>query len=293
MTLKNRRQILYLLVPSLLILFAITIYPFVFGILNSFYKWLLYKPQLGRVFVGLEQYIRIFSDGDFRMALVRTLIYVGLSVSGSMFLGFAQALVLVRDEIKGISVFRSLLIIPLVAAPVVVGFAFRFMYNAELGVLPWLLEQIGIRIPRILGDPTWALYAVILVDIWSQTPFAFLVFLAAIQGINPELYEVASIDGASYWQSLRHVTIPLLRRAVVVVLLLRTIDAFKAFDILYVMTEGGPGRATEVLSIFGYRLAFTGWRMGAASAFAIIMLYIVVGISTAYIRLLQREETNG
>jgi len=167
------------------------------------------------------------------------------------------------------------------------------MYNADLGVLPWLLGQIGIHIPRILGDPTWALYAVILVEIWSQAPFAFLVFLAAIQGINPELYEVASIDGASYWQSLRYVTIPLLRRAFFVVLLLRTIDAFKAFDILYVMTEGGPGRATEVLSMFGYRLAFVSWRMGAASAFAMIMFYIVVGISTVYIRLIQREETNG
>ena len=293
MTLKNRRQIIYLLLPSLLILFAITIYPFGFGLFNSFHEWLLYKPQLGRVFVGLEQYTRILSNVDFQKALGRTIIYVALGVSGSMFLGFVQALVLVREEIKGLGVFRSLLIIPLVAAPVVVGFAFRFMYNADLGVLPWLFGQIGIHIPRILGDPTWALYAVILVEIWSQAPFAFLVFLAAIQGINPELYEVASIDGASYWQSLRYVTIPLLRRAFFVVLLLRTIDAFKAFDILYVMTEGGPGRATEVLSMFGYRLAFVSWRMGAASAFAMIMFYIVVGISTVYIRLIQREETNG
>lgn len=293
MTLKNRRQILYLLLPSILILFAITIYPFIYGIFTSFHEWLLYRPQLGRVFVGLEQYIRIFSDIDFLKAVGRTLIYVSLAVFGSILLGFTQALVLVREEIKGINIIRSLLIIPLVAAPVVVGFAFRFMYNAELGVLPWLLEQIGIRIPRILGDPTWALYAVILVDIWSQAPFAFLVFLAAIQGINPELYEVASIDGASYWQALRHLTIPLLRRAFLVILLLRTIDAFKAFDILYVMTEGGPGRETEVLSIFGYNLAFVGWRMGSASAFAMIMFYIVVIISTLYIRLIQREETHG
>ena len=291
MTVPSRRLIVYFLLPPLLILFAITIYPFLFGIYNSFHDWLLYKPQLGRPFVGLKQYARIFSDSNFWMALGHSLIYVALSVSCSMFLGFVQALVLSRDEIKGKSIIRSVLIIPLVVAPVVIGFAFRFMYNSDLGVLPWLLEQIGVRIPRILGDPGWALFAVILVDIWNQTPLPFLVFLAAVQSINPELYEVAGIDGASYWQSLRHITIPLLRRAFLVVLLIRTIDAFKAFDILYVMTEGGPGRATEVLSIFGYRLAFVGWRMGTASAFALILFYIIVGISTFYIRLIQRGQS--
>ena len=291
MTTASRRLIVYSLLPPLLILFAITIYPFLFGIYNSFHDWLLYKPQLGRPFAGLEQYARIFSDSNFWMALGHSLIYVALSVSCSMFLGFVQALVLSRDEIKGKGVIRSVLIIPLVVAPVVVGFAFRFMYNSDLGVLPWLLEQIGVRIPRILGDPGWALFAVILVDIWNQTPLPFLVFLAAVQSINPELYEVAGIDGASYWQSLRHITIPLLRRAFLVVLLIRTIDAFKAFDILYVMTEGGPGRATEVLSVFGYRLAFVGWRMGTASAFALILFYIIVGISTFYIRLIQRGQS--
>jgi len=291
-TVHGRRLIFYFLIPPLLILFAITIYPFLFGIYNSFHNWLLYKPQLGQPFVGLEQYARILSDPNFWMALKRTLIYVSLSVSGSILLGFVQALVLNRDEIKGKAIIRSILIIPLVVAPVVVGFAFRFMYNSDLGVLPWLLEQIGIRIPRILGDPTWALFAVILVDIWNQTPLAFLVLLAAIQSINPELYEVASIDGSSYWQSLRHITVPLLRHAFLIVLLIRTIDAFKAFDILYVMTEGGPGRATEVLSLFGYRLAFVGWRMGTASAFALILFYIIVGVSTLYIRVMRQEDSN-
>ncbi len=289
MTARNRKLIFYFLIPPLLVLFAITIYPFAFGIYNSFHNWVLYKPQLGRPFVGLDQYIRIFTDPNFWHALKNTLIYVSLGVSGSILLGFAQALVLSRDEIKGKGVIRSILIIPLVVAPVVIGFAFRFMYNADLGVLPWLLEQVGIRIPRILGDPTWALYAVILVDIWNQAPFAFLVLLAAIQSINPELYEVAAIDGSSYWQSLRHITIPLLRRAFLIVLLIRTIDAFKAFDILYVMTEGGPGRSTEILSLFGYRLAFVGWRMGTASAFALILFYIIVAISTLYIRFIRQE----
>jgi multiple sugar transport system permease protein len=290
---RSRREIAIFLGPSLVILVGITLYPFVSGIYNSFHEWVLYNPQMGRPFVGLEQYIGIFTDSRFYQAFGRTLIYVSLSVLGSVLLGFIQALILVREEIRGVNLFRSLLIIPLVAAPVVVGFAFRFMYNADLGILPWLLEQIGIRVPRILGDPGIALYAVILVDIWSQTPFAFLILLAAMQGINPELFEVASIDGASYWQTLRRVTIPLLRRAFLVVFLLRTIDAFKAFDILYVMTEGGPGRATEVMSFYGYRMAFVNWRMGDASAFAIIMLYVVVGISTLYIRVMQREETYG
>ena len=292
MTINSRKLIIYFLLPSVIILFVITAYPLIFGISNSFHQWLLYKPQLGRTFVGIKQYVRIFSDTDFWMAFGRTMVYVVLGVSLSILLGFAQALVLSREDIKGKNVIRSILLIPLVVAPVVVGFAFRFMYNVDLGVLPWMLEQVGIQVPRILGVPNWALFAVILVDIWNQTPFAFLVLLAALQTLDPVYYEAADIDGASYWQSLRYITIPLLKPAFLVILLIRTIDAFKAFDILYVMTEGGPGRATETLSIFGYRVAFGGWRMGMASALALIMFYVVVGFSVFYIRILQKGQNN-
>lgn len=292
MTRANRKQLLIFLIVPIIILFIITAYPFFFGIYHSFHNWLLYKPQLGTPFVGFKQYITIFSNPEFWMALVRSLIYLGLSVSISIALGFGQALVLSGDEIKGKSVIRSLLIIPLVISPVVVGFAFRFMYNTDLGVLPWLLDQIGIHFSRILGDPRWSLFAVILVDIWNQTPLAFLVLLAGIQSINPELYEVAAIDGSSYLQSLRYITTPLLKRAFLVVLIIRSIDAFKAFDIVYVMTEGGPGRSTEIMSLFGYRLAFVGWRMGTASAFAMILFYIVVGISLFFIKQFQGDGNN-
>lgn len=287
-----RKLIFFFLIPPILLLFVITAYPFFFGIYHSFHNWLLYKPQLGAPFVGLKQYATILSDPDFWLALQRTLIYVGVSCSFSILLGFAQALALNADAIKRKGFIRSVLLIPLVISPVVVGFAFRFMYNTDLGVLPWLLDQVGIHLHRILGNPVTALYAVILVDIWNQTPLPFLVFLSAIQSINPELYEVAAIDGGSYWQSLRYITIPLLKHALLVVLLIRIIDTFKAFDILYVMTEGGPGRATEIMSIYGYRLAFVGWRMGTASAFAMILFYIVVGISTFFIRQFKGDQEN-
>jgi multiple sugar transport system permease protein len=285
----RRRLINFYLIPALLFLFVITAYPFFFSIYHSFHNWVLYKPQLGVPFVGLDQYIRLFSDPLFWNALKRTLIYVILSVACSVLLGFLQALVLSRDEIKGKGVIRSIMIIPLVISPVVAGFAFRFMYNTDLGVLPWMLGQVGFNITRILGDPHLALYAVILVDIWCQTPLPFLVLLAGIQGINPELYEVAAIDGGSYMQSLRYITIPMLRRSFLVVLIIRAIDAFKAFDVLYVMTEGGPGRATEVMSMYGYHLAFDSWRIGTAAAFALILFYIVVGVSTLFMRL-QKED---
>lgn len=292
MVIYRKRLLFFYLLPALIILFAITIYPFIFGIYNSFHNWLLYKPQLGNPFVGLDQYKKIFADPLFWNALQRSSIYVAVSVTGSIFLGFLQALVLSREEIKFKGVFRSMLIIPLVVSPVVAGFAFRFMYNTDLGVLPWLLFKSGINLTRILGDPKIALYAVILVDIWCQTPLPFLVLLAGIQGINPELYEVASIDGSSYWQALRHITLPLLSRSFLVVILIRAIDAFKAFDVLYVMTEGGPGRATEVMSMYGYHLAFDGWRMGTACAFALILFYIVVGFSTLFMKIYKGESTD-
>ena len=167
---SDRRLIAIFLIPPIFILMGITFYPFLFGIYNSFHNWLLYKPQMGKPFVGFQQYIRLFTDPNFWDASKHTLIYVILSVSLSILFGFIQALVLSRDEIKGKNIFRSILIIPLVVAPVVVGFAFRFMYNADLGVLPWLFQQIGIRIPRILGDPNIALFAVILVDVDSLEP---------------------------------------------------------------------------------------------------------------------------
>lgn len=287
---ENRKLIYFFLIPPLLILFAITIYPFAFGIYNSFHDWLLYKPQMGKPFVALEQYRTILTDANFWQALQRTLIFVFGSVALSMTLGMVQALILNRDDIRGKAIIRSLLIIPLVMAPVVIGFAFRFMLDYDLGVLPWLLGRVGLHTYRILSDPTIALFAVILTDVWNQTPFAFLVFLAALQTINPEYYEAAAIDGSSAWQRFRYITLPLLRPVILVVLLIRTIDTFKAFDIIYVMTEGGPGRATEVLNLLGYRLAFVGWRMGTASALALIMFYLVVVVATLYIRLMRRSE---
>jgi multiple sugar transport system permease protein len=286
----RQRLINRYLIPALIFLFAITAYPFVFSIYQSFHNWILYKPQLGSPFVGFDQYVRLFTDPLFWNALKRTLIYVLISVSCSIMLGFLQALALSRDEIKGKGIIRSIMIIPLVISPVVAGFAFRFMYNTDLGVLPWLASRVGINITRILGDPHLALYAVILVDIWCQSPLPFLVLLAGIQGINPELYEVAAIDGGSYLQSIRYITIPLLSKSFLVVLLIRAIDAFKAFDVLYVMTEGGPGRATEVMSMYGYHLAFDSWRIGTASAFALILFYIVVAISTLFIRMQKGDE---
>jgi multiple sugar transport system permease protein len=286
----RRRMIYFFLIPTLLVLFVITAYPFFFGIYNSFHDWILFKPQEGKPFVFLAQYVRIFSDPIFWLSLKNTLIYVIFSVFLSILLGLSQALVLSEEKIKGKGIIRSILIIPLVVAPVVAGFSFRFMYNTDLGVLPWILGKLGFNITRILGDPHLALYAVILVDIWTQTPLPFLVLLAAIQSINPELYEAAAIDGGSFWQSLRFITVPLLKRAFLVVLLIRSIDAFKAFDILYVMTEGGPGRSTEILSIYGYRLAFDSWRMGTASALAMIMFYLVVIVTTLFMRLDRGEQ---
>ena len=289
---SNRKVIYYYLIPPLLLLFLVTIFPFGFSIYHSFHDWLLYKPQIKPPFVGLQQFAIILSDSAFWNALGRSLIFLVLVVTLSILIGLIQALVLSRDDIKGKNIIRSLLIIPLVISPVVVGFAFRFMLNTDLGVIPWILGEFGIRISTILGSPRIALFAVILVDVWNQSPIAFLVLLASIQSINPELYEVAKIDGGSYLQCLKYITLPLIKRSIIVILIILSIDAFKAFDIMYVMTEGGPGRSTEIMSLYGYRIAFVGWRMGTASAFALILFYTIVGISTYFMRFYRGEQIN-
>jgi len=279
-----------LLLPSVIVLLAIIIYPTIFAIDASLRKWIMYRPEIGRPFIGLGNYVAILLSPEFWNALLVTVIIVSLSTGLTFLIGFGEALA-VSAMPKGRGVAGSILTVPLVVTPVVTSLAWRFMYHEGSGlIIAYLLPLIGVNVRTILADPNLALYGVIAADIWNQTPLVFLILMAGLQSLPQDPYEAAKVDGASTLQIFRHITLPLLRSVILIALVLRSIDAFKLFDIPWVMTQGGPATATTNLVIEGYLEAFTTYNMGTATAYGILILYIILALSLVYIRMLVGKE---
>jgi len=274
------------------VLLVITLYPFIYGTINSFRRWILYKPQMGRPFVGVANYQDLLTSPAFSNSLALTLIFVSISVGCSLLIGLGMALLVGGERLRGAKAFRALLIVPFFVPPVVTGFAFRFMLDTQVGVYGYFISKLGIHLETILGNPSLAIYAVCLADLWFNTPLAFLILFAALQTVPKEILEAANIDGASAWKRFKYVVLPFLRPALLVVLLIRTIDSFRSFDVIYMMTQGGPGSASETLNLLGFKIGFQFWRMGSASAFSMVIFVIVMVVSVVFVRYLRkRTET--
>jgi len=278
------------ILPACVVLAAMTLYPFVYSLVNSFRRWILYKPYLGRPFVGLDNYRDLILSPAFRNSFVVTVEFVFIAVTASLLIGIGLAVLVGGERLRGRSLFRALFVLPFFVPPVVTGFAFRFMLDMKVGVYGYFLSKLGIGVDTILGSPSLALFAVCGADIWANTPLVFLIVLAALQTVPPEVLEAAKVDGASPFKTFIYVTLPLIQPGILVALLLRLIDAFRAFDIIYMMTQGGPGSSTETLNLLGYKTGFQFWRMGHACALSILILLLVMVISIVFIRYLRRPE---
>jgi len=288
----ERMTPVWFLLPSVTVLAGITLYPFFYTLHLSLHRWELYRPMQGKVWVGLSQYADLFTSERFWNSAQLTGLYSGFAVSLSLLLGLLLALAVNHESVKMYGLIRVLLIVPLVMTPVVVGFLFRFMYNAETGIIPYILEAMGMNVQTILGNPDLALYAIGLCEVWYQTPFVFLILFAGLQAIPRELYEAASIDGASRWATFRYVTLPHLKFPLLVVVLFRTIDSFnKSFDLVYVMTGGGPGSSTEVFTIYGYLTAFQSLTMGKGAAIAILVMVLLIGLSMGLVKIVVEQQS--
>jgi len=286
----NTRKLAYLLVaPTVVIFAAITLYPLLYSLHLSFFSWNLLRPSLGKVFIGLENYRRIVYDPVFWYSLKTTLYFMGASVALQFLIGLGLAL-LFNVEFKGRSVARSIVLVPLLITPIVIGLMWRWLLNPEVGILNYLLSFVGVSSKSWLGNPSLALFTVIIVDVWHLTPFATLVLLAGLQALPKALYEAARIDGTSWWQMFRYITLPLLKPVILVVLLLRTIGTFATFPKIYALTQGGPGRATEVLGFLVYRTSFKEFRMGYGAALSYVMVVLVLVIALSYIKALPESE---
>lgn len=270
-----------LLTPAMVVLIAIVAFPTVYLLYVSTHQWLLAQPV--REFVGLSNFTALLTASDFHASLRVSLIYVIGSTLLTGFVGFTLAF-LMTGALRGRDLMRTIIVLPLIIPPVVAGFAWKFLLSREAGLIGgWFLPKLGLT-SSMLADPQLAMISVLIADLWSKTPLMFLIFLAGLQAIPDDLYDMALIDGANRPELLTQIILPLLRPTIGLALVLRLIDAVNVFDVIYVMTQGGPGTATQTLPLLGWKIGFNYFDLGQASALAVIMLILVVVPSTIIIR---------
>jgi multiple sugar transport system permease protein len=286
---RERRIALVFLLPAVVILFVTTIYPMLYALWLSFRSYDLSKPFIPRVFVGVANYVEVLSSQAFLHALLTTFKLMAMTLSVQVVLGVGIAL-LVTQKLPGMAVVRTLLLIPMMISPVIVGLVWLFLYFPELGYLNYFLSLVGIGPVAWITSTGWALTAIAIADIWQWTPFFMMGTAAALQSLSPEPYEAARIDGNSRFDVFRYITLPQVKPVIISLLFLRAIDAFKIYDIIFVLTKGGPADATEVMSLYIYRQSFTFWRMGVGAAASFVSLIIITVFITFFFRSLQRSQ---
>ncbi|HJP92439.1 MAG TPA: sugar ABC transporter permease [Pyrinomonadaceae bacterium] len=286
---QNKRELLLPLLfiaPALAVLLSLSIYPLIYSITIG-----LQQEAASGARWTLENFARMATDGFFLTAMAHTFVYAIAALSCEFLLGLGLALLL-NKQIRGRGLFRASLLVPMMLPTVVVGVVWRLMLNPNFGAVNGTLKQFGINTESLTwtASPRLAMLSVIAVDVWQWTPFAFLVLLAGLQAIPQEPYEAALIDGSSRWQTFVHVTLPLLKPSILIVLLLRTMDLLRVFDQIFILTEGGPGFATETISLYIYRTAFRFFDFGYAAAMSFVLLALTNVISALYIRFLQPQQ---
>lgn len=279
---------LLLLAPSVAFLFLMTIIPMLYSLWLSFQNYSLMRPDLV-TFYGLGNYAEILRDSVFWEALRVTVVFTISVVVLEFVLGFLIASLLDR-QMRGMGLVRTFLIIPVFISPVAMGLTWRYMFQPSYGLINYLLSLVGL--PRLdwVVSTTWALPAVVLVDVWQWTPFVVLILLAGMQSISPEITEAADLDGLTRWQYLRRIVLPMIQPVILVIGLIRIIDSIKVFDLIYIMTRGGPATATYALSIHTYIKAFQMNDMGQSAALAWIIVVLVNIFTFIFLRMLSREQ---
>jgi multiple sugar transport system permease protein len=277
----DRRLPLLFPLPALLLVGALMIYPLVYTLLLSTRSYDLGFRSYS--FVGLAHYVAALTSERFWDAFGRTLLFTALSVVGSVVLGMVMALILNR-EFRGARWARTAFLLPMVATPVATSLVWMMMFNPSLGVLNHFLDLLGLPPSLWVADPRLTILCLVVVDVWHFAPFAMLILLAGLRSLPPEPFESAMIDGASRWQIFRRVTVPLLLPVLAVVLIFRTIDALKVFDIIWVITAGGPGFSSETLYVYAYNQAFKYLDVGYGSAVIVVFTLIVAAASALWIR---------
>lgn len=277
---RDRRFGYMLTAPGLAALMLVITFPVFFALLTSFYDYTLLHP-VHDTFIALDNYQEALEEEYLAGSLWVTVKFVLASVVIEFAIGLSVALAL-NAVTRFKNVYYLILLAPLLINPVVVGLLWRMLLHAELGIVNYVLGLVGIDAVNWLGDAKIAFWTVVLVDIWHQVSFMAILLLAGLAALPREPYEAARMDGANAWHRFLHITLPLMRPVIMVALLLRLIFAIKTFDIIFIMTKGGPGTATDLISYFIYRAAFFGLDIGRASAMSLALLVVVLAL-TAYL----------
>lgn len=276
----------WFIVPAAVVVLAVIIFPWIFTIYVSAHDW-----HLGgaRRWVGFDNYTKLFSDTRFGWAMLRTLFYTVLAVVFPMLLGLAAALAFNRKfPLRGLA--RTIFILPMMATPVAVALVWTMTFHPQLGVLNWLLGQVGLPPSMWIYSANTVIPTLVMIEVWHWTPLVMLLILGGLASLPIDPYEAAKIDGANGWQAFRHITLPLLMPFIVVALIIRCIDALKAFDTIYVITQGGPGSASETINIFLYLQAFAFYNVGYASAVVVVFFAIILALAALLLWTRQRVK---
>lgn len=278
--------------PALLVVAVTVAYPLASAFRTSFREWDLTQSLEPGASVGLDNYVQAFQDPVFLNGLWVTIVYTAMTVALSLVLALGMALVLSGPgKIK--AAVKVLLILPYAVAPALKGFSFRFMLNDTYGVYDWLMDTFT-PLPNSLvwlGETGWALFWISMSEVWGWAPLIALMFIGALGGISPEIHEAAQVDGASRWQILRGITIPMLRPVIVIAALLKAIFSVKMFDQVVTMTGGGPGRSTQTINYVIYQEGFNFLDMGYASAQAVVLVILMTIFAGWYVRAMMKEGT--
>lgn len=268
--------------PAIIVMIALLAVPMLESLRNSFSS----SKVLGSFeFTGFKNYIKLFGSSEFYVSLVNTMKFTAVTVAFQMILGFVGALAL--DKIVfAKKIFRSISLIPMMLTPVIVALCWRLFWDTDFGVFNTILQLFGQEPVSWLGQKSTALWAVTTTDIWQNAPYVVMMLLAGLQGISKDFYEAAVIDGANFMQQLRHITLPLLKPIIMLTLIIRTLFAFRAFEPVYILTNGGPDNSTIQLSLYVYRLGFRYFQTNRAAALSWVMLIICMLITLTYIKLL-------
>jgi len=274
--------------PAIIFVAMLMVFPVLYTLFLSFTNWNL-TSGAPLSFVGLKSYARVLTEPRFLHALTRTFVFTFFAVAIEGVLGVAIALILNRAFV-GKSVAKLLLLLPLVATPVAVGIVFNLFFDPTTGLANYILTSVGLPQGLWISSAASVLPSLIIVDVWQWTPMITLIVLAGLAGLSNEPVEAAHVDGASEWQILRYVTIPMLMPVILTAMILRLIDALKTFDIIFAMTGGGPGYASETLNIMAYKYSFEYFRMGQSSVILVVLFLVVFGCSLGIMKLRSYSE---
>ena len=270
--------------PAVLVMAAACLYPVLSAFQLAGYDWSMGTPWSSARWVGLDNFVSAFGNPRVWSSLATTLVFAGVCVSAEMVLGIGLALAL-EHPVRGMALFRTLFILPMMIAPIAVGLAWRYLFDAQFGLINAVLGLFGVAAKTWLADPTLAFVAIVIADVWQWTPFVFIMMIAALASVDGSVIEASRIDGANWWQMTFRVKLPMVMHVIAITLMMRLIDAFRVLEVVYVLTFGGPGDSTEILALHIYKTAFVGQQLGVAAAVSVLLLVVVALLSWGALRL--------